>query len=276
MHELISPTHHFLGLRVHALTKQQLLDAIGAAVQGAASNCIIGNHNLHSIYLFHRDAEMRRFYKRNLYTHIDGMSLILLARMLGFPLESRHKTSYLDWFDDFLQVAERESWKIYFVGGTPEVSGRLPSILHKTYPLLNIRTHHGFDGFDPETTVFREIRQFAPQVVIVGMGMPLQERWIVHASSQLRVNLFMPCGAMMDFVAGVQKASPRWLGPIGLEWLFRLVHRPNALGRRYLQEPLFMLPLMLKSMWKGERLAHQAWQTCPLCDYSSSNMREAG
>ena len=273
MDTLTSSTYHFLGLRVHALTKPELLDAIQSAVQKQPENCIIGNHNLHSVYLFHRDAEMRRFYNRNLYTHIDGMSVILLARLLGFDLESNRKTSYLDWFDEFLLQAERGSWRIYFVGGTPEVSGSLPRVLHKRYPSLNIRAHHGFDAFDPKTTVFNEIREFAPQIVIVGMGMPLQERWIVHAASQLQVNLFMPCGAMMDFIVGAQKASPRWLGPMGLEWLYRLVHRPGALASRYLQEPIMMLPLMLKSILRGDRLAHHAWQSCPLCDYSSPKVQ---
>jgi N-acetylglucosaminyldiphosphoundecaprenol N-acetyl-beta-D-mannosaminyltransferase len=114
MDTLSAPTYHFLGLRVNALTKRELLDAIQSAVQKHAENCIIGNHNLHSVYLFHRDAEMRRFYDRNLYTHIDGMSVILLARMLGLRLESRRKTSYLDWFDEFLLLAEKASWRIYF------------------------------------------------------------------------------------------------------------------------------------------------------------------
>lgn len=275
MATLSSPTYHFLGLRVNALTKNELLDAITATVQKKRGNYIIGNHNLHSVYLFHRDAEMRGFYNRNLYTHIDGMSLIILARFFGLGLEGRHKTSYLDWFEEFLLLAERTSWRIYFVGGTPEVSESLPSVLHRKYPLLKISTHHGFDGFDPETTVFDEIQKFQPHIVIVGMGMPLQEKWIVHASSRLRVNLFMPCGAMMDFLVGAQTPSPRWLGQIGLEWLFRFVHRPGILFRRYFQEPLLILPLMLKSIWKGERHVHQATQTCPLCDYNS-NLREAG
>lgn len=266
MNTASSLTCHFLGLRVNALTKGELLDAIRCAVEKRADNCIIGNHNLHSVYLFNRDAELRRFYNRCLYTHIDGMSVILLARLFGLPLRTQHRTTYLDWFDEFLRLAERESWRIFFVGGTQEVSASLPGIVNGTYPGLKIRTHHGFDGFDPQSTVFEEINQFAPQVLIVGMGMPLQEKWIMHAVSRLQVNLILPCGAMMDYVAGVQKAPPRWLGQIGLEWLFRLVHRPSALGRRYLQEPLLLLPLMLKSIWKRERLVHDAWQSCPLCD----------
>ena len=160
---------------MHALTKRELLDAIQSAVQKRPENCIIGNHNLHSVYLFHRDAEMRRFYNRNLYTHIDGMSVILLARLLGLDLESNRKTSYLDWFDEFLLLAETESWKIYFVGGTPEVSESLPHVLHKRYPSLSIRSHHGFDGFDPATTVFDEFENLPRILWLSGWGCPCRK-----------------------------------------------------------------------------------------------------
>jgi N-acetylglucosaminyldiphosphoundecaprenol N-acetyl-beta-D-mannosaminyltransferase len=161
-------------------------------------------------------------------------------------------------------MAEKEAWRIYFVGGSPLVSGSVPEFLYVKYPLLNIRTHHGYDGFAADTTVFQEIEEFAPHIVLVGMGMPLQERWIAYASKRVTTKLFLPCGATMDYVVGAQKAAPRWTGQWGLEWLFRLIHHPKALFRRYLQEPFFLLPLILQSLLKGESHVHTPWQPCPL------------
>ena len=236
--------YQFLGLNVHSLTKADLLHVIEQAIDSDATNCIIGNHNLHSLYLLQQSLEIRTFYENNDYTHVDGMSLILLGRMMGFPLERSHRTGYLDWFNEFLALAEKRSWRLYFLGGKPEVASRLPARLLTTYPSLLLRCHHGYDAFKADTTVYQEITEFQPHIVLVGMGMSLQEKWILGARERVRTNLFLQCGAIMDYYTGAQRPSPRWIGQIGLEWLFRLICRPRAMGFRYIIEPLTLaLPI---------------------------------
>jgi len=242
------PTYRFLGVSVQPLTKTDLLSAIESTVDSSADNGIIGNHNLHSLYLLHRDDEMKQFYDVNRYTHIDGMSMILLARMLGVPLRRDHRTTYLDWFEDFLALAERKKWRLYFLGGREEMIASIPERLLTRYPNLLLRSHHGFDAFSPNTSVFGEIEEFAPHAVLVGMGMPLQERWILEARNRIRTHLFLPCGAAMEYLMNFQKAPPRWIGRIGLEWLYRFISRPKALYRRYLLEPLVLLPIILREV----------------------------
>jgi N-acetylglucosaminyldiphosphoundecaprenol N-acetyl-beta-D-mannosaminyltransferase len=243
--------YDFLGIRVHALTKAKLLEAIEFAVASSTPNNIIGNHNLHSLYLFHDNPHMRQFYDRNLCTHVDGMSLIFLARFFGVLLKRHHRTAYLDWFEDLLRMAEKRSWRIYFLGGKPEVANRVPEHFRAVYPRLQIRSHHGYDAFSQQTTVYKEIKEFAPNVLLVGMGMPLQEQWILESIKKLRVNLIMPCGAIMDYYLGAQKPAPRWIGQIGLEWLYRLLCEPRRLFFRYVIEPVRLMPLFFHKWQKG-------------------------
>ncbi len=243
-------TYSFLGIKVQPWTKIDLLDVIEATIKSDNYGSIIGNHNLHSLYLTHRDPSMKAFYGNNSFTHVDGMSVIFLARIMGVPLSRLHRNGYLDWIDDFFSLIERNQWRVYFLGGPQEMAHRIPEELHKKFPGLEIQSHHGFDAFSPQTTVWSEIEEFAPQVILVGMGMPLQERWIMEARLKVKTRLFLPCGAILEYVMKVQKPSPRWLGPVGLEWLYRLVTRPRSMYRRYLLEPLNLLPLIVRELMK--------------------------
>ena len=85
-----------------------------------------------------------------------------------------------------------------------------------------------------------QIRDYAPDVLMVGMGMPRQEIWIEENLKDIFATAIFCCGGLMDLVAGEIPTPPRWLGPLGLEWLFRLFSQPVRTWRRYLLEPWFI------------------------------------
>ena len=193
---------------------------------------------------------MKGFYEVNSYTQVDGISLILLAKLFKVPLRRIHRTTYLDWIEDFFYLAEQKAWRVYFLGGPPSMEARVPGRLHSQFPGLQVRCHHGFDAMAPDTQVWKEIEEFSPHVILVGMGMPIQERWIMQARGRVDTHLFLPCGAALEYLLRIQRPPPRWLGRLGLEWLFRLVTRPRKLFRRYLVEPLLLLPMVLRELMK--------------------------
>lgn len=76
-------------------------------------------------------------------------------------------------------------------------------------------------------------------MLVIGVGAPKQEKWIVKHRPQLpNVRLFLPLGAAIDFEAGYKQRAPRWMSDIGLEWLHRLLSEPGRLWKRYLVESL--------------------------------------
>jgi len=85
------------------------------------------------------------------------------------------------------------------------------------------------------------VREFKPNVLFVGMGMPRQELWIADNVEALPQAVILPVGAAFDYEAGVQKAAPRWMGRLGVEWLFRLFADPKRLFARYCVEPWFLI-----------------------------------
>ena len=84
-----------------------------------------------------------------------------------------------------------------------------------------------------------------PHILLVGMGTPIQERWIAAHRHELDVPVVWAVGALFDFVAGVQPRGPRWMLDNGLEWLYRLRSDPRRLWQRYVVgNPLFILRVM--------------------------------
>lgn len=102
---------------------------------------------------------------------------------------------------------------------------------------------HIKDGFQPISDYVSFCNQIAPDMVVLGMGMPKQEA----AARVLREQLSYPClivcgGAIIDFLGGKVSRAPAWVRKSGLEWVYRLLLEPRRLFKRYvIGNPLFLI-----------------------------------
>ena len=256
----VPPVFTFLGISVSPLTLEQLLACIAQAI-ARPQQAIIANHNLHSLYLLGRRPALREFYRRAALTHIDGMPLVWIGRLYGHPLRRAHRVTYVDLLPALLDEASRRGWRVFYLGSQPPVCQAAVQAVARLYPSLVLDHAHGY--FNPERTsaqnraVLAQIRSFAPQVLLVGMGMPRQEEWILANRAALPPSVILPCGAAMDYLAGAIPTPPRWAGRLGLEWLFRLVAEPRRLGSRYLVEPWHIAALLARDLLRTCRRAAQ-------------------
>ncbi|HSL43542.1 MAG TPA: WecB/TagA/CpsF family glycosyltransferase [Anaerolineales bacterium] len=236
-----------LDVEFDALTVNDLHAEISEAVT-ARERKIIANHNLHSIYLSHTDPQMRKFFCMVDKVHIDGMPLVYLARFFGYKVQRQHRVTYVDWVRPLMSVCAQQGWKVFYLGGRPGVAGFAAQRLQKVYPSLKIETHHGyFTKTNYENLrVLEIIHSFNPHILMVGMGMPLQERWIAENLNQINATVILTAGACFDYIAETLPTPPRWMGQIGLEWLYRLISEPKRLWKRYLLEPWYILGLVVK------------------------------
>ena len=238
------PRLDHLGISFHCLTPAELERILARAIDHQ-QRTIVAHHNLHSAFLCRRDAGLRRFHTRADFAHVDGMALVFSARLVGLPIRRAHRVTYADWIWPLAGEAARRGWRIFHIGGAPGVADRAAQVLRERHPGLRMETLHGY--FDARTDssenrrVLAQIAEYRPDILMVGMGMPRQERWILDNLDDLRAAVILPCGACMDYVAGVVPTPPRWAGRIGLEWLFRLAREPTRLAKRYLVEPLFLI-----------------------------------
>lgn len=246
------PRFSLLDVQVHAVTSDQVRSLVAQAVRYEGS-VIIGHHNLNSVYLCRRSRSMRRFYEAADLVYIDGMPLVVLGRLLGYPLAREHRITSLDWFPELLRESAKKGWGIFYLGSRPGVAELGAERLRARFPGLTIHTHHGyFDMDDPQENgrVLEEISRFLPNVLLVGMGMPRQEEWILRNLDAISANVTFTIGALMDYHADEIPVPPRWMGRIGLEWAFRLVAEPRRLGRRYLVDPWALVGPFLRDLWR--------------------------
>lgn len=240
-----------LGVRIDRITIEDTIDLFEKSIR-SNDKTIIANHNLHSTYIYKYDSEFKEFYDLATYTHADGMILIYLAKLLGYDFSFQHRITYIDWLPHILKFAEGNNHRLFYLGGEKEVVKKAHDKISKDYKNLNVEVNHGF--FDKKydskenISVKEKINQFSPNILMVGMGMPLQEKWILENYRDLKVNVILNSGACFDYVAGKKKTPPRTLSKYGLEWFFRFLDEPTRLFKRYFVEPFFLLPEFLKDL----------------------------
>ncbi len=257
--KLSAPRISVLGGAVDVVTPREVLDFVDSNAR-PGRRALIANHNLHSLYLYRRSADMRGFYARADLIEADSTPMILWARLLGLPISRAHRCTYLDWREDFWRRAGERRWRVFYLGGAPGVAQRGAEAVDARWPGQSIAVRDGFfDMGGPQNAeIVAAINAFKPHVLLVGMGMPRQEAWLAANLDALTCGVAMPVGAAFDYEAGAIPTPPRWTGRVGLEWLFRLAAEPRRLMFRYLVEPWALIGPALGDLAAGMRRALSA------------------
>jgi N-acetylglucosaminyldiphosphoundecaprenol N-acetyl-beta-D-mannosaminyltransferase len=239
----------FLGLTIQPRSMTELTELVEQGIR-EDRKWIIANHNLHSVYLVHRHAKLRDFYAQAHWTYVDGMSLIALGRLYGFPLSREQRVTNADWTGPLMELAAARGWRVFNLGSPQQVAEEAAHKLRERYPSLQLEVSDGFfdasHGSADNEALLQRINAYQPDLLLVGMGMPRQEFWTQENYARLNVRVILSSnGAAFDYVAGAVPVPPRWSGRMGLEWLFRFYYEPRRLFGRYLFEPWYVLMVLL-------------------------------
>lgn len=216
-----------LGVGVDSLDRAGLLDAVARLVE-ARGRAVVAYANVHVLNVAARDERLRAFLNAADLCYCDGEGVRLGARVLGERLPERMTGA--DWIWDFAARAEGR-WRVAWIGGEPGVTEAAAAKLRERHPGLEVLAEHGFhEAWAP---VVARVNAWRPDIVLVGMGTPTQERWAEDWRPRLDAPVLWVLGATADFVSGKVDRGPAWLHT-RQEWLARLVTEPRRLWRRYL------------------------------------------
>lgn len=237
-----------LGLRVTPMTAAETVEWV---VRGEGKRLLL-NHNLHSAYLYQKEPEFRDFYASAERVVIDGAPILWLAqRSVQDDLNSSYRIGSTDWIDR-LGDADRPG-RLMLYGATESSNQAAVSKLRLS--LAGKGWHvEGMNGYVTRDEAIAWLRRAQPSLVIVGLGMPLQEEFLQGAWDELPVATYATVGGAIDYIAGSNALAPRWMGRLGVEWLWRLAHDPRRLAHRYLVEPFKLAwTLITKERQRSER-----------------------
>jgi N-acetylglucosaminyldiphosphoundecaprenol N-acetyl-beta-D-mannosaminyltransferase len=163
----------------------------------------------------------------------DGIGMVLAGRLLGQRV--RQNVNGTDLFPRLCELLGRSGHSLYLLGGRPGVAEGVVDWIGRHHPRVRVAgVHHGYFSAAEAPAVIRGIRASGAAVLLVGLGVPRQERWIAAHSRACGAVVTMGVGGLFDFYSGRIPRAPQWLREVGGEWAYRLVQEPGRLWRRYL------------------------------------------
>ena len=173
---------------------------------------LVLNLNVHAATLALELDWFRNFLNQGQMVFCDGDGIRLACKILKMPVPV--KITYDRWMWELASFCEQKGYSLYFLGSKPGVSDRAAKKLQEHYPKLKFAgCYHGYfekSGSENEK-IIREINAVKPDILIVGFGMPLQEKWLQENWKRLNVHIFLNGGAAFECVSGELKSPPRWI-----------------------------------------------------------------
>ncbi|WP_414620699.1 WecB/TagA/CpsF family glycosyltransferase [Calothrix sp. CCY 0018] len=227
---------YLLGRRIDCMNISSIVEAVRkACIEG--KQITVAHYNIHGFNLSLQFPWYHQFLQSADITNCDGMGILKAIAFMGLDLPLDYRVSYTLLMPEILESCERNEFSVFFLGGKPENLQAAIDNLKLKYPKVRFGGHHGyFDKEDPQVNqaAVEQINQFKPNILIVGMGMPIQEYWVQKHRHSLQANTIMVGGAIIDRMARIVPDCPHFISNLGFEWLYRLVREPKRLAARYL------------------------------------------
>jgi N-acetylglucosaminyldiphosphoundecaprenol N-acetyl-beta-D-mannosaminyltransferase len=238
----IRPGGRLLGVPLSGYSLVELKDAALSRVVDREGTFIFACANPHSLVVAHRDSQFRVALERASAVVADGVGCKWGAVLSGTKIGPR--ITGMDFFLSTMQALNEQGLKAFFLGSSKEVLSKLTDKVRLEFPRVAINSlSPPFRPWsaDEDRQMIKAIRDFAPDVLWVGMTAPKQEKWVAAHADELGVPVVGSIGAVFDYYAGTTQRAPAWICSLGLEWLYRLPREPKRLWRRtFVSAPLFL------------------------------------
>jgi len=235
--------YSLLGIPIHALTREEIVNLLVEFAAGVSARARSAFYvNAHCVNIACEDAEYRDILNKADLVYAGGQGIVWGARMLGMYFPER--VNIMDFLDALAEKMRAAQTSLYLLGATQPVIKKAEQVL-KAKGLRIVGARDGYFPIQDEPGIIKEINMLKPDILMVGMGVPKQEKWIYGHLPELRVNVCWGVGGAFDILAGRIKSAPRWINRSGLEWLYLGLQDPKRLLARYLLgNPLFVYRLL--------------------------------
>lgn len=206
-----------------------VLDAGGG---GSAKPVFVTYLNAWCSHVAARDGAYEGLLREADAVYADGQAVVWASRFLGRPLPERVNAG--DFINELLREAAGRGLSVFLVGSAAGVAEAAAEAWTAQVPGLRVAgVCHGYWDDDGEAAA-RQIAEASPDLLLVGLGVPRQEKWAAERLGSLNAQVVWCVGALFEYYGGARARAPVWMRRAGLEWLFRLALEPRRLAYRYI------------------------------------------
>ena len=248
-----------LGTKINQITMEETCSKIFSFIENNQKAFVV-TPNAEMIMRARTNDELGKILNNADLSLPDGTGVLLASYFFGLDIEER--VSGFDLLTKLLSYSNyNHKYSVYFLGGEPGIAKKMVERLKKEpdsalpnsenlSPNLEISGfHHGYLDQNLTKKVIRDINEKEPDILFVGMGVPLQEKFLKENLNKLNIRVGITVGGSFDVLAGELNRAPAWMQKIGLEWFYRLLQEPKRF-KRILTLPHFVLLVFCKVIFK--------------------------
>ena len=225
-----------LGTKFDDLTMDEALARGEALMEKHAASYVV-TPNPEIVMLCREDAATAAAVEAASLVIADGIGVIYGAKILGTPI--KQKLPGIDFTTALMERMAKKGQSVFLFGAKPGVAEAAAEKLQKRFPGLVIAgTNDGY--FSDDAPIVSKISAAKPDLLLVCLGAPKQEKWMHSHTGTIDVGLMIGAGGSLDVFAGTVERAPEKWRKAGLEWLYRLLKEPKRIGRM-MKLPLFLL-----------------------------------
>lgn len=189
-----------------------------------------------------KDSELKRILNEGDLVVPDGIGIVWASRYSEKKLSER--VAGYDLVQALFNKIKNKKHTVYFLGGKPGIAQEAKRVMERTHKNLKIiGVSDGYFDSKKEQAIIGEIKQLKPDILLVGLGVPRQEKWI-DKHKDLPVKISIGVGGSFDGMAGSFRRAPKFFIEHNIEWLYRLAKQPTRI-RRQIKLPLFVIKVLL-------------------------------
>lgn len=223
-------TVKILNVDIQNITRQELLENLKEGV--------LVTPNLDHLIKLQKDKEFYDVYQKSEWVVCDSNILRLFSKLLKTPfVEAIPGSSFFTSY--YMYHKDDADCKIFLLGAKEGVAAKaMERINAKIERQIVVGAYSPSFGFEKKKEECKEIvniiNKSGANVVLVGVGAPKQEKWIMKWKHMMPgVKVWMALGATIDFEAGNVKRAPKIYQKLAMEWLYRFTREPKRLFHRY-------------------------------------------
>lgn len=242
----VDPKVTILGLPIHNLTMNETLDRIEEFINAGNPHHVI-TADSSMLVLAQKDAHLRVIIENADLVTPDSAGVLWAAGHLKQPLKSQVPGVVIG--EKLCERSAKSGFSLYFLGSAPGVALKAAQIMQLKYPGCNVcGTQDGYFSTDDLDKIVQNIAEAKPDVLLVAMGIPKQEKWIQAHRDRLGASVLIGVGGTLDVLSGTAKRAPRLIQKLKLEWLWRVLSNPSKISK------VKLLPTFVRMVLYGKKV----------------------